>query len=338
MFPGFFVYSRSGFGYYTKMKHIAGRVGPKWLLGLIGALVVLCGIGAVSIRVFDGHVFAGKHPVEAAQAARASEFETNSTSGSSELLKAPEGLRKSASYGAAASLPAGGLSVAILMYHHVGPLPPGADALRRDLTVSTKDFEEQVAWLSQQGYVSVTLADVYRAAQRELQLPAKPVVFTFDDGYADVFQEAIPVLVKYRMRGNFAVVPDFLGQPDYATWNMVMEAKQAGMEIVSHTNNHFDGSNPKFNRGYIQENLAQSLRELEARLGPIPRVLVYPYGHFTSEYIQIAQEVGFVMALTTRYGRFVDPDDLMRTPRVRVHGAGTMEKFEESITGVKRTK
>jgi peptidoglycan/xylan/chitin deacetylase (PgdA/CDA1 family) len=117
---------------------------------------------------------------------------------------------------------------------------------------------------------------------------------------------------------------------------MVEAAHKAGMEIVSHTENHFDGSSAKFDAQYIRENLEQSLRELEAHIGSIPRILVYPYGHYTPEYIKVAQQVGFVMALTTHYGRHVDVHNLMLTPRVRVHGVGTMEKFEEGITGFKR--
>lgn len=316
------------------MKILAERVHIQWVLGLAGVLVLLGGaIVVVSFWVSSDWYMAGNHSVDAAKAERAREHGVRLAP--VEPSQISKNFRGSAVHAPVAPLPAGGLPVAILMYHHVGSLPFGADALRRDLTVSVQDFEKQVAWLLQQGYVSVTLADVYRAVQRELVLPAKSVVFTFDDGYADVFQEALPILIKYNMRGSFAVVPDFLDQPDYATWDMVVSAKQAGMEIVSHTDNHFDGSNPKFDREYIRENLIQSLQALEHRLGPVPRVLVYPYGHFTPEYVQVAREVGFVMALTTRYGRSVDPSDLMRTPRVRVHGAGTMEKFAEAVTGVR---
>lgn len=82
--------------------------------------------------------------------------------------------------------------VPILMYHHVGSLPPEADNVRRDLTVSPEAFEAQLRWLSGQGYEAVSLEQIYLATQGQLLLPKKPVVFTFDDGYADVFLEAVP--------------------------------------------------------------------------------------------------------------------------------------------------
>lgn len=303
------------------------------IISLIVALLVLT-MGIYSVQRWQVH---GERAVQAAKVARAGEFETSAAP-----LHAPAGddVRTihglSGQYRAGGTVPPDALAVPILMYHHVGSLPPDADALRRDLTVSAQDFESEVAWLSQRGYSSVSLAEVYQKTQGTGSLPVQPVVFTFDDGYADVFQVAVPILLKYHMRGSFAVVPGFLGQPDYATWDMVEEAHKAGMEIVSHTENHFDGSSAKFGAKYIQENLEQSLRELETHLGSIPRILVYPYGHYTPEYIKVAQQVGFVMALTTHYGRHVDIHNLMLTPRVRVHGMETMEKFEESITGIKR--
>lgn len=225
-----------------------------------------------------------------------------------------------------------GVTVPILMYHHVGPLPTDADSMRKDLTVSPSNFVEQVQWLASHGYTSVTLQQVYLATQKQFTLPSKPVVFTFDDGYADVFAFAVPVLQKHGMVGSFAIVPSFLGTPDYGTWADVSMAKQLGMEIVSHTENHFDGASPKFDATYIQQNLQQSLQELETNLGPVPRILVYPYGHFTPQYIAVAEHVGFVMAVTTHFGTAINPDDLMHVPRVRVHGEETLEKFAEILT------
>lgn len=132
------------------------------------------------------------------------------------------------------------------------------------------------------------------------------------------------------------MVPGFFGQEDYATWEMVEKAKTVGMEIISHTHTHFDGSNKKFDVIFITQDLQQSLLELDAHLGQVSRILVYPYGHYTDEYVGIAKQTGFVMGLTTAYGQYVHPDTLMTTPRVRVHGAGSLDKFIETLTGIKQ--
>lgn len=224
-----------------------------------------------------------------------------------------------------------GLRVPILMYHHVGSLPDNPDEIRKDLTVSKKDFAEQAKWLKDNGYTSLTLEQVFQATQGAFQLPAKPVVFTFDDGYEDVFVNAVPVLLRHGFVGSFAVVPGLAGKPDYATWDQIQNTKQLGMEIVSHTFNHFDGSNKEFDAQYIKTNLEISLAELDNLVGKVPRILVYPYGHYTREYISVARQVGFTMALTTQFGRYVDPKNLMETPRVRVHGEQSLKTFIKNL-------
>lgn len=235
------------------------------------------------------------------------------------------------------TVPKGAIPVAILMYHHVGMLPEDGDGIRRDLTVSPENFTEQVEWLHANGYQSVTLEQVYLASQKLFALPKKAVVFTFDDGYKDVFDFALPVLQKYGYVGSFAIAPGLLEKPDYATWAQVLSAKTVGMEVVSHTETHFDGSSSKYSSEFIKQNLTESLKELDSHLGAVPRILVYPYGHFTPEYINIAQSLGFSMGLTTAFGKYVDPNDLMHTPRVRVHGTEPLSRFVEILTGNKKT-
>jgi len=232
---------------------------------------------------------------------------------------------------AVSAKPEHGLLVPILMYHHVGDYPQNADPVRRDLTVSTADFSAEMAWLAQQKYHTVTLAAVYAAASGGSPLPDKPIAITFDDGYSDVFMNAVPVLLKYGFVGSFAVITKFPGLPDYASWNDIRQAQKQGMEIVSHTQDHFDGGNPEFNYDFIKSDLLGSRRDLRENLGSDTNILVYPFGHYTADYIRAAHDSGFVMGLTVAFGKRVDPANLMATPRVRVHGQETMEKFQELL-------
>lgn len=226
--------------------------------------------------------------------------------------------------------------VPILMYHHVGELPPKPNATRKDLTVPTADFEAEVKWLADNGYTSIKLEDIYQYSLGKFTMPKKPVVFTFDDGYQDVFTNAVPILKKYGFVGSFAVITQWPGQTMgdnvYASWHDINLAYRAGNEIVSHTQNHFDGSNPKYNSDYIATNLGGSFADIQDNLGFRTNILIYPYGHYTDKYIGVAKEAGFVMGLTVHMGKIINLDDLMNMPRVRVHGAETLQRFEEIIT------
>jgi len=228
------------------------------------------------------------------------------------------------------------LTVPILMYHHVGDLPKNCDSTRADLTVPTTNFEAEVKWLKDNGYTSISLENIYLTGQGKFGLPKKPVVFTFDDGYKDVFINAVPILKKYGFTGSFGIITKNPGTTQgtnvYASWNDIKNAQNLGNEIVSHTQNHFDGKDPKFSAGYIFKNLFGSVTDLNSRLGITTNILIYPYGHYTVTYLEQAKKAGFVMGITVHEGKLLDLDNLMEIPRVRVHGAETLDEFEKTIT------
>jgi peptidoglycan/xylan/chitin deacetylase (PgdA/CDA1 family) len=174
------------------------------------------------------------------------------------------------------------------------------------------------------------------ASLGKFSLPKKPVVFTFDDGYKDVFSNAIPILKKYGYTGSFGIITQKPGTIEgnnvYASWYDITLAYQTGNEIVSHTRTHFDGSNLKYNSDFIATELIGSFSDIHDNLGFKTNILIYPYGHYTDKYIGVAKEAGYVMGVTVHEGKLINLDDLMHVPRVRVHGAETLEKFKKIIT------
>jgi peptidoglycan/xylan/chitin deacetylase (PgdA/CDA1 family) len=133
--------------------------------------------------------------------------------------------------------------------------------------------------------------------------------------------------------GSFAVITDFPGKEGYASWQQIIDAHKLGMEIVSHTADHFDGHNAqKYNNDFIYENLLRSKNSLAAN-GINTRVLVYPFGHFTESYVEEAKKAGFVMALTVSYGTIIPSDNLMQSYRIRVSGGESLQRFIELLKG-----
>jgi peptidoglycan/xylan/chitin deacetylase (PgdA/CDA1 family) len=228
------------------------------------------------------------------------------------------------------------LTLPILMYHHVGSVPNPRDQLRKELTVSPEDFEKQVSWLKNSGYKTVSLENLLDFSKGKYKMPEKPTIFSFDDGYQDAFANAVPILKKYGFTGTFAVITQFPGikyaDNVYASWQEIQKAKSLGMEIISHTQDHFDGTNPKYTQKFIYKNLEESQADLKKNLNftPLP-FLIYPYGHYNSDYIQTARSVGFRIGLTTKYGKVVFFDKLMEVPRIRVNGTESLDTFKKLI-------
>ena len=109
------------------------------------------------------------------------------------------------------------IRVPILMYHYLSAPPPGADAVRRSLSVSPETFAEHLRYLKEAGYETISLADLALALQIGHPLPERPIVITFDDGYRDNYTQAFPLLRAQGYTATFFLVtgPIDEGNEDY---------------------------------------------------------------------------------------------------------------------------
>lgn len=130
------------------------------------------------------------------------------------------------------------LPVPVLMYHHISNVPHDADRMRRELTVTPAGFRAQLAWLRFHGYTTVDAHAVWSALVEGAPLPAKAIVLTFDDGYDDMYDVALPLLREFNDVGVFFVVVNLLDRPGYLTRDQVRAMADAGMDIESHGMNH----------------------------------------------------------------------------------------------------
>ena len=232
------------------------------------------------------------------------------------------------------------LDVPILIYHRMAPEFP-ADPGKASETVTTGAFEEQLAWLASNGYEGITLAELFNAFYHDLLLPPKPVILVFDDGYADVYEHAFPVLRERGFGVTIAAITEFLGQPEYLTWEQLEEMSAAGFEVISHTVTHANLA--AISPEEVRKELADSRGLLEKNLQKPAHFFVYPYGEpfvkgseeGRQMILGLLRETGYVGALTTSSGppyvsvqRAAAPYHLNRIP---VSGGETVERFAESI-------
>ena len=123
----------------------------------------------------------------------------------------------------------------ILEYHMVTEEPrPGAERY----VVLPEDFAAQLDYLTAEGYTTITPQDYARARKGKQQLPEKPVILSFDDGYEDNHRVILPMLEERGMKAVFYVVTNDIGLPGYMTWDDLFDLERHGMEIGSHTANH----------------------------------------------------------------------------------------------------
>lgn len=224
----------------------------------------------------------------------------------------------------------------ILMYHHVNSAPP-PDEFEARLTVTDADFSRQLEFLKCAGYTTVTMSQLFDGIYGGAPLPARPVVLTFDDGFADAFANTFPLLQQHGLGGTFLIVTSFVGQDGYVTWEQVQNMARSGMEIVSHSVNHSNlATSPDES---VRRELGESKRVLEEKLGlPVP-FFAYPAGEpfykgtpeRQAQVVAMVQEAGYRGALAVKNSLTQDPAAPFAFSRVRVTGGVELRKFAENM-------
>jgi peptidoglycan/xylan/chitin deacetylase (PgdA/CDA1 family) len=207
--------------------------------------------------------------------------------------------------------------VPILMYHVISPAP--ANAPYPELYVSRSDFAAEVAWLAGHGYHAVTLRRVFDAWRGAAQLPSKPVVLSFDDGYLSDVTSALPVLKARHWPGVLNLEVRNL-KP---VWGIrppgVRKLLAAGWELDAHTLTHPDLTTLGADR--LREEVAGSRQAIRARFHVPVDFFCYPAGRYDDAVVAAVKAAGYLGATTTRPG-LARPGELYTLARVRVNGTG----------------
>jgi peptidoglycan/xylan/chitin deacetylase (PgdA/CDA1 family) len=199
-------------------------------------------------------------------------------------------------------LPDRTIQLPVLMYHRIGAVTPNLPAITQRLTVRPQDFAVQMTWLRAHGYHAVSVQQAFDALEYGKQLPAKPVLITFDDGYRDVLWQAAPVLHRLHMPAIEFVITDRISGSDtsFLTWPQLTHLERLGVEIGSHTVHHLDLTT--LPAGAASAELRDSRRTLEQHLGHPVQWLAYPAGAENPSVVGLALKAGYVLALTTQPG------------------------------------
>ncbi|GAB4144937.1 MAG: hypothetical protein OHK0017_03980 [Patescibacteria group bacterium] len=229
---------------------------------------------------------------------------------------------------------------------------------RRSLSISPENFKAQLDLIQQKGYETVTLSQVSEAYLKQDKdfFKKKIIVLTFDDAYIEHYQIVYPELKKRDMKGVFGVVTSYLADnsPVSMSWDMVKQMSKDGMQMVSHTYSHCalgsykptdgrltpEGGNFRkcdltkqaeltygqvgkelMPKQQVEFEITQSRELLEKNLNQDLPYIIYPYGSYNTQTLDILAAHGFITGLTVGDG----PDNYLETPlevnRITVPGS-----------------
>ena len=195
----------------------------------------------------------------------------------------------------------------ILAYHSISEYRKDA------LAVRAVDFEAQMAWLSHCGYRAVTLSEF---AKQDFKRGERIVLITFDDGYADNYTVALPILKRYGFLATIFLVTDYVNSQHIfewdtgkitpicnevhyriLTWDQVHEMANYGIEFGSHTCTHPELTTLAPERCW--EEIVRSQADLRARLGRDVVSFCYPRGDLAPNVIDMVEKAGYDCAVVT---------------------------------------
>jgi len=199
----------------------------------------------------------------------------------------------------------------VLMYHMISPhLPKNRSKFNR-LRVTPEAFEKQLHWLHTQGWHTMSMAELATCQN----IPPKTVVLSFDDGYADNYTHAFPLLKRYNMKatiyivterfnGNWAtdkdtkISSDELNNEAMLSHEMVQEMLDSGfIEIGSHTIHHVNL--PTLTLEEKEKEILASKEIIEQKYGITCNSFAYPFGFYDEASIALVQKHGYSSAVTT---------------------------------------
>lgn len=227
----------------------------------------------------------------------------------------------------------------ILLYHSVDT-PDSNDRLR--IRVSPEDFYEQMKFLHHNGYKIFTLDEIIEIIQNKRDIPEKAIAITFDDGYKDVLENAVPVLCKFNFKAAVFIATDYIEKKDrfgldywekwkFLSWEEIEKMKDLDIEIGSHSVSHMCMS--ELPGEDVKKEVIGSKKILENKITGNVRFFSYPHGSFDGNLKNILKTSGYAAAFTSIEGVNSHETDLFKFKRIEINGDDNISEFNKKITG-----
>jgi peptidoglycan/xylan/chitin deacetylase (PgdA/CDA1 family) len=213
-------------------------------------------------------------------------------------------------------------AVPILTYHSLDD--SGAVA-----SVAPREFREHMRILAQRGFSGITLSTLLDSWGGRGTLPPRPVVITFDDGFANLLKHAAPLLSDLGFRGTIFVVSGRCGQTNdwsdqtsciprlpLLSWSELGQMAGAGFEVGAHTVTH-----PRLTElspSDATKEIVESKAAIEDRLGQPVKSFAYPFGIFARTHYEVVRE-HFQAACSAELGKALPESDRHQLPRLDIY-------------------
>ena len=240
-----------------------------------------------------------------------------------------------------------GVPLPIIMYHSILKSRSGKFIVSPDI------LERDMLFLQKHGYTTVFTQEVIDYVKGKGELPDKPIIVTFDDGYFNNLHYALPIFERLGLKGVINVVGHYADKaiaendtnPNYShlTWEQTRQLKDSGrFEIGNHTYDmhrqrgrlgvtKLRGECSEDYRKALEADIGRLQKNLTEKSGVTPNVFAYPFGKYCKDTPQILKDMGFEAIFTCNEGinniRRGDYDTLLALKRYNRPGGKSTERF-----------
>lgn len=207
----------------------------------------------------------------------------------------------------------------------------------RSYAIFDTDFAAQMDYLDRSGYSTITLDEFIAYQKGDHALPPKPIVITFDDGFASNYHHAFPILKKHGMTAIIFATPDTESEnfKKYATSDapltisQMREMSENGISIQSHamTHRYLTELDPET----IRWELAESKRVLKEKVGKKVSYLAIPSGAYNRTVKNLAKHTGYTAVFCMLKGTNNKHSDRFRLRRLVVGQDFSIEDFRRML-------
>jgi peptidoglycan/xylan/chitin deacetylase (PgdA/CDA1 family) len=214
--------------------------------------------------------------------------------------------------------------ICVLTYHCIGY------EKNNGLKVPEQQFKQQMKYIKDNGYSTITLDQLYEFIQENKPLPEKSVVITFDDGYVDNYQYAYPILKEFNLNATVFVLPNTIDKSkNYMTSSQLKELQANGIDIQSHTLVHEELTTLSYEKQLFS--LKESKITLEKVLGKKVKYIAYPYAKYNNDTIKAAMNAGYTMGFILGGKVARKNDGIYTLHRISVVAIDTMDVLKARL-------
>jgi len=232
------------------------------------------------------------------------------------------------------------MKILILMYHKISEITNKDEKM---FMLSPQKFKKQMQYIKNNKYTPINIDDLQKhLVDPNFDLPERPVVITFDDGYMDNYENALPILQEYKFPATIFVVSGFVGktnqwdmklgftQKPLMGWNEIREIKKYGLTIGSHTIHH--PFLTKLDKNSAKKEIEVSKKQIEDKIGLPVEHFAYPYGDMNETIKKMVQNAGYKDACSVTPGFNSRNKEFFELRRLEIHGPDKIWQFGIKLT------